>query len=650
MRRLVLTALIVVGIAVAAVAAARVIISDRLAAMEIADRMSTLTGERVTVHGKPVVTFFPSPGVEVSDVLVSGAAGSGDQPHLSIPAVHASLSLVPLLAGRVDIGTLTLVDPHIRLQRRPGDGAGWSAADAGRLISGLRSLRLDEVILRNGSVTYERHPGGGKIGIKSINLALARVGRAVELSGTLGWRDAMVEIDAALDDAPALFDRKESDGRLRLAAKPVRASQESGADSKEDDSWHKDRSIQSLKHFVERLGISIAPGSTFGPLLVAGTFEADEESLTLSDATLELDGDKADGTFAVRLGGDRPMLKGALIFERLALGRHLKRFPGAALTELFAAPISNGWLSRADVDLAASADEVDLGSARLTGASVVVFGRRGRMSLNLVEARLAGGGLRGRMTVQAGDEYLAASMSACLDKVSTAEVAGMFQAGQPDRLIGTGRSLRGTGTLRLEMAATGDTISDLTESLSGVVAADIRDGTVEGIDVESTLERLADGSTVIAGGDAPFIPTMGRSGFDSLSTYVAIDDGTARAGRVRLDGDRYNVTLSGEGDLARGEIEAEGIASLFTSGSSGHAADWQPLVQLPFGVGGTMRQPMIAPGIPRVGHGPYMETEPSLEYSGSLPRPVDVPRTSADRAGRYHGTYIRCGSGPRFFP
>ncbi|MCO0638266.1 hypothetical protein M8745_20235, partial [Lutimaribacter sp. EGI FJ00014] len=90
-----------------------------------------------------------------------------------------------------------------------------------------------------------------------------------------------------------------------------------------------------------------------------------------------------------------------------------------------------------------------------------------------------------------------------------------------------------------------------------------------------------------------------RTSFSTLIASADVRDGVVHVPRVRFEGDRFEISLSGRGKLVDGEVEAKGVAAL-------HAADAPeplqiPLVELPFGVGGTMREPMIAPGIPRIG-------------------------------------------------
>lgn len=665
MRRLIITALVLAGIAAAAIVVTPALVSSRLAGLDIADRVGAWTGEKVSVHGEPDVSLFPSLAVEVEGVVISGMDGAGREPYVTVPLVRASLNILPLLAGRVEVGTLTLVEPRIHVIRRQPGGGEPSSADADVVQAAFDDVRIDEVILRNGSITHDGWDAGNGGPVTAVNLRFARLGesRAARLSGTFEWQGKMVEFEAEADDVPAVFHGNESVGRLTIAAAPAPSSEDedSGPDGRDVGVG----SSQSLRQLVEQLGIPFASTSTFGPLQVSGTVGVEEAALTLSDAAVEFDGETADGDVTARLGGDGPMLKGSLEFDKLDVGMRMNQPLHTSLAGLFAARLARDWLSRADIDLTVSAREVDVGGRTLSDASATLLARGGRLGLTLNEAGLAGGRITGQVGLETGREGVSARLAACVNEVSVGEVLGSAQLEGHIPLLDMHEPLQGTGTAALELAAEGNSMESFTSSISGVVVGHVRDGSVGGIDVESTLERLVDGNTVIGGGDAPFIPVTGRTEFDLLSTYVPVVAGLAHDGGIRLYNDRYYVSLFGGGDLTRGEIEVEGVALLFDPGAAGGRRYLRPLVQLPFGAGGTIRKPMIVPGIPRFGYGPhqYLETSDAaaqfiLPVASTRPAPDRSVHEDSDsgghgaaavagndRVGEYRDALARCGSG-----
>jgi hypothetical protein len=175
-----------------------------------------------------------------------------------------------------------------------------------------------------------------------------------------------------------------------------------------------------------------------------------------------------------------------------------------------------------------------------------------------------------------------------------------------------------------DVALEGPTIGAMIQSLAGRAGVDIRDGSLDGADTISTLQRVVDGEAGIAEGEAPFIPIAGRTYFSRLTARLVAGAGVASAERIHLAGERFEITLSGELDLSGGELTAEGTASLFDA-ESGDGRNI--LVELPFGVGGTIRDPMGAPGIPRSADHPQRRT---VRY----PLPPQPAAFNPRRAGR----------------
>lgn len=632
MRRVAVIALVVAGFA-AVLVAAPFIVSSHLADARIAERISARTGQHVTVGGEPVVSLLPAPAVELKRVALSDPARG--EPYATIPAVKVSLDMLALAAGDVAISELELVEPTFRpsaaMQRGPSGERDPDAA-----LAWLQSAHWDALRVRDGSVEY-----GGAVVLDGMNLGLQRRAGSgsVELSGSFRWRGAKFALDALLETPRAMLAGGASRARIELSARTAGRSiaEGSATDGPERGGHSAAAPGDSLKALIKRLGVSVAPGTRLGPVVVDGRIATDGASWTVSEASLALGGERADGTFTARVGGGTPRLDGALAFRRLDLDAFLGVEPKALLRAIAGAPARSSWWSRVEARMSIAADRVEVGGRRLSGAAVTLVAQDGRATLTLGETGLAEGRVRGRFSLTADGARPATRLSLCFQNVSVADVAGLVLARRFDSLTGSRAPLRGTGSVALDAAAEGRSLEAVLGSLSGVAVAHVRGGSIGGVEIESTLERLSDGNTVIASGNAPFIPVTGRSAFESLRSYLVVKDGIARAARLRVDGDRYHVTLGGGGDLGRGEIEAEGVALLFESAQGGRRVD--PAVRLPFGIGGTLARPMIAPGIPMVGHRPHAGRDRQRAYYDSLASPLRIasssvaPSDGADQPG-----------------
>lgn len=602
------------AIATVTIVATPAIVSTRIAATKIAERVSVWTGGQVTLPREPVVSIFPTLSVTVKDVTVSGRNGAGgDPPLIVVPSLEASLKILPLLMGRLEVGTLTLDRPRIHLT---GNGTVGDSLSVGRArreaaldeaFSDRAGVSLGELVLRDGTIIYENRRSGRTHEITSADLRLTwqRATRAAAMSAEFDWRGKRVEIDGELDDGWAAVAGSGSPGRLTLVVEPAQRSGSidagrDGSEASADDAKESDPSPGAL---VKRLALPIRSGETFGPLSVDGTVRIDATSVTLSDASVEFDGNTAQGEIVLSgLGRNRPTVQGSLIFEELDLGPYIETFMPRSLDAFLSLPVSAKWVGAADADLQLFATEINLGHMQVTGTYVRLRARDGRMTVGLGHAGIAGGRVAGQATIEPSEDGAAVELFGEADELSVDKFGHVVSLMGANRLIGADRPPEGTATGTFELSTRGATVRELFQSLTGQGIADVRNGSLNGADIVSTLERLTDGNTVIAEGEAPFVPVAGRTHYTRLTAYVVAGGGVARVERVRIAGERFEITLSGEGDLRRGEMEAEGVASLFAPGKGDGRESATPVVQLPFGVGGTLLEPVVAPGIPRIYH------------------------------------------------
>ncbi|WP_159591443.1 AsmA family protein [Chelativorans xinjiangense] len=592
---------IFIVLAIAAVAAAALIAilphaSAQFAEGRIASLIHASTGENVRIHGNTTVAVLPFPTVTMEDVEVRENGRPDEPPRFTITSLSASLRVLPLLGGRIEPRSLTLDDARIRLN--------WNASgeDPRKLLSRLAGYAqhplfanagdggIGEVVLRNGAIRLEDDGTGRAEEITGINMKFARraIEPFVELAGSLEWRRRRIDVSAGLDDPQSIL-TKGSQGHLTIAARPAVLS--AGALDFLD--------LWSGPHRPRRAITLLEPDHAVGPLSIAGIFKATEgDTVALEDATFELPGMSASGSLAFGWGGERPRLDGALEVDELDLGPYLRALLPEKLAELLRLPAVPRQLRGIDIDLTAGAPASSFGLFSVASPTVRFRNRAGRMSVALEEAELAGGRVQGTLLVTPVAAGASVRFASRVDGVSVSDIGRALWPETISLPIGQDHPPEGVITAATELTGQGKTLGAVIASLDGWGVAVVRDGSLDGADIVSTLQRLASG-TVNLGTGKPFIPAAGRTSFSTLIASANVRDGVVHVPRVRFEGDRFEISLSGRGKLVDGEVEAKGTASL-------HAADAParlriPLVELPFGVGGTVREPMIAPGIPRIG-------------------------------------------------
>jgi hypothetical protein len=131
-----------------------------------------LTARLALAFGRPVevgnfgLRFFPSPGVQASDVTIAENPQFGAEYFLRAQTVSASVRWMALLAGRLELGTLTFEQPSLNLVRN-ADGRwnveSWLPREAhamGPQVPGSaereRTARLREIEIVGGRVNFRR--------------------------------------------------------------------------------------------------------------------------------------------------------------------------------------------------------------------------------------------------------------------------------------------------------------------------------------------------------------------------------------------------------------------------------------------------------------------------------------------------------------
>ncbi|MHA1568964.1 MAG: AsmA family protein, partial [Alphaproteobacteria bacterium] len=97
---------------------------------EIAAAAAALTGRDVVIEGDVGFEFFPAPVLRVDDVRVSNPAGFGGGEIARAGAVHLRVSLPALMAGRIEVGTVTVVRPLLTMEILPDGRRNWLPASA----------------------------------------------------------------------------------------------------------------------------------------------------------------------------------------------------------------------------------------------------------------------------------------------------------------------------------------------------------------------------------------------------------------------------------------------------------------------------------------------------------------------------------------
>ena len=593
-----------VALVVAALVAAPLFIDADTFKPRIAAAIRDVTGRDLTIAGPVKLRLLPSPVVEAADIRLSNMPGGKAASMVEAKSLRLAVGVFSLLAGRLDISELKLVEPRIALEVTADGRANYEftppaaqqptatgAAPPKAAGEGYR-ITAEQVVVENGTVSLVDARAKRDVRLEQIAFTASLQGlpAPARLSGTMvanGVRLALEVNLAAPDGArqPVEAVLKVDDGDLRLA----------GAI---EDLAKAPRYVGSVKlaaadfaGFVTRLARATGtPPPDLPPALARkvtyeGGLDASAAAIVARDFKLGLGEESGTGSLSVALS--RLRIDGKLSFTRLDLDKWLAAAPAAPAPRT---PAARPTAQPAGVptDLALKLD--------LRAADVIYSGRS--VKDFVVDVELAQGSLtlRKLAAILPGDTKLDAASSAqgkahrgtiSLQGDRLRELLTWLKvdvASVPQGKLGA-FSLKGT------LAGSGlDTISitDATAQLDGTsmkgalsvalkaTPAFTLDLQADALDVDAWLPKRADAARPPAKGTAPQAAAPQPAAPADLSGIDArVKARIARLtyGGERLDGVDADVTLRG-GRLTITDARIAGVAggALILKGSVANLA------------------------------------------------------------------------------
>jgi len=142
------------------------------------------THRRLTLQGDLKLSVFPWLALQMGPAQLGERAGFGDEPFVAIKEARLSVRLLPLLKGQVQVGSVRLIEPRIRLltdrqgRRNWADLAGednrapTKSSDGGVAAT---DVNLGGVEIRNGALTLEDRQQRTRRAIRDFSLTTGAV-------------------------------------------------------------------------------------------------------------------------------------------------------------------------------------------------------------------------------------------------------------------------------------------------------------------------------------------------------------------------------------------------------------------------------------------------------------------------------------------
>jgi AsmA protein len=554
-------------------------VSSRVLRDEISAQLSDITGVSVRADGDAAFALLPYPRVKLESVRI-GQDGRGAM--LDVALARGSVRVLPLLAGRLEMQDLSLVEPVLKLEGDwPSDQP--PAQQLGRAVDILFGAPLARGRIRHLAVSagrVETMVQDKPIALLTdINGALRiTAGSAAELVGRFRWRGVEAEFSAWGIDAAEFARSHQSPIQLSLTS-PFLKSTFSGTASGPDLQFNGEFSGETPDLVALGGWLSFEPPlSTTDSVAVSGQARLGSDTLSISSAKIRIGGQDFDGALLGKAEPDGLSVSGTLAAATLdASDLAISLIPGTAADGGWSRDPFPLWrLPRAKFDLRMSVGSLSLGPVTMENAALAVLSRGSRTDVVLAGADFQGGTLKGRFGVNVQPK---------------GSVDMRFQVGAEKIAMGPGlaflldgRRLSGTGTGVVQLEGTGDSMATLMRSLEGRGNVVVKQGEIVGInlpDVLRKVERRPLGATLDLGG--------GRTPFESATCGFRVSQGVADVSDCVAQSAATRLAVTGKVGVGERTLALTGLATAPNSTPGKEPAT------LPFEITGTFDQPQFTP-------------------------------------------------------
>jgi AsmA protein len=557
MRKFLIVAAIVLAVLVLAVIALAVLVDPNDYRDDIAERASAQLGREVALGGAMSLRFIPRLAIEVNEVRVGNPDGFGGAPDLAqVGVATASVRLLPMLTGRLEIGAVTLEDAALSVVTSSSGRSnleGLMAADSeqpraepdlsGLTLAGLRLQNVELVTLDQR--TQER----GIVRIESFELDAFRAGQASAfgLTATLGdgrsdalrLNEVTGTLDVSADLSRMELGRLVAEfavpgpgltGSLRGAA----ALDLSGATP-----------VATLPQFelvamAEGLRLGVTARAPVRALL------GDPVEATLDDVLIRLNEQELTGRGTARLG-EQLQVDFGVSGERFdlrplagATGSGPAGNDGDAANAPATAPEGLEALNlRFDLELG----ELVVSDA-LTLSEVVAEARlqAGKLTLMPMSARLLGGRFDGRVAVDFSASPPTVDLEPRLSGVAVEQLASLVSRVAP---------LRGVGDFDLDLSFSGLSAGEILRSIDGSGSFTVSEGALLGVD----LKRLIDEELSAANFENIRRSFGGSTEFERFGGRMEVRAGVVELPDINLSASDFGLSGSGQIDLPANQVD-----------------------------------------------------------------------------------------------
>ena len=511
---------------------------------EVAAQIRQATGLATLSQGRAVFAVLPQPHIKIDQISFGDPSGA-----LRIDADYfkGNLRILPLLVGRLEIASATLLKPNLVIDLdenpMPPDSAIGRAAEAKPETSeaaAADTARLGVVSLVNGTAHLKTKFAASDVIIDDIDMTLdwRNLSAPASLTGKARVRGEFGDVAVWVAEPAELLrgGRSEMTFQINTDVLSLTTNGTLSAAPKREYSGRLRASSQALPHLLELIGYPISRTSSLSHFQLASDTKANAEGMTFSNLNLHMAGGDFEGSLAIETGAEKPLLSGTLATDLLTLDpffAHFQKIVGDD-GQWNSEPLDLRALTTANLDIRISATRARLAHFEMQDAALSLLTHANRIDLSLAEAKAYRGLVKARASLAIGQDGVdlhAASSVTDLDVGALSWDA----VGLPE--------LTGLASATANFEADGQNLAELLQQLSGKLQINVKQGDVRGVDLARILHPAKEG--------APPSPDMRsvRVPYDHAQLGIKVLKGLAEVEQGLADGPGGHVLLSGSAAL-----------------------------------------------------------------------------------------------------
>lgn len=525
----------------------------------IAEQVQKATGRELRIDGEIDLALLPRVALAVDKVSLSNAPGATAPSMMELAELKVNLQVLPLIfGGELVVDQFVLVDPVINLEVDADGKPNWTMAPADGQPKqdtapgdgdtgtggGLGDLRLGDIRLVNGTLSYSDAATGRREEVTGINMRVALPGldQPMEADGSLTWNGEEVALTVRAEEPRALLEGRETAAGFGIESKPVTLTYDGRLANAATPSVAGKiaLSVPSIRDLAAWSGTPIEmAGDGLGPLNIEGDLSFDGKRAALANTAIAVDAIKGAGDFSVDIGGTKPAIVAKLALEMLDLNPYLPADAGAddkqdtAKTDGEPAdwsdePIDASGLTLVDADLEIKTQGIRARDITIGQSELSVTLKDGKLTANLAKLELYEGSANGKLTLDGSGKATAVGYQLALDGVQAEPL--LRDAAGFERLLGT-------ASAKLSGQTSGTTQRQLVAGLNGDGAVTFLDGAIKGINLAAMVRGLsaADLNSAFEGASSTDFAELSGS-FAIQNGLMSNQDLALKAPLLRADG------------------------------------------------------------------------------------------------------------------